>query len=168
MCARKVKRKLYLLLEIDVGSVTMFGGGGCQEIQPSIGASPLSEAGGEGRGGGLGRSHDISCTPPRYGSELVAEFGSQLWNLRKRSKWLVAPELLPRAPIQPLNLCPSLVIPSTVWKFHLSLENVPLVTTAVKYPSEFRRITGFRWLWPFRGYTCIVNFHSLSHLRHGF
>lgn len=63
----------------------MFGGGGCQEIQPSIGASPLSEAGGEGRGGGLGRSHDISCTPPRYGSELVAEFGSQLWNLRKRS-----------------------------------------------------------------------------------
>lgn len=85
LCARKVKRKLYLLLEIDVGSVTMFGGGGCQEIQPSIGASPLSEAGGEGRGGGLGRSHDISCTPPRYGSELVAEFGSQLWNLRKRS-----------------------------------------------------------------------------------
>lgn len=85
-----------------------------------------------------------------------------------RGARLVAPELLPRAPIQPLNLRPSLVIPSTVWKFHLSLENVPLLTTTVKYPSEFRRITGFHWLWPFRGYTCIVNFHSLSHLRHGF
>ncbi|KAK1119992.1 hypothetical protein K0M31_012723 [Melipona bicolor] len=95
------------------------------------------------------RSNDISRNvapaPPRYGSELVAEFGSHLWNLVEEEPRLVAPELLPRTPTQFSNLCPSTMIPSTAWKFSsLAGECSAGYWPLVRYPNEFRPIAGFQ------------------------